>query len=275
MAKQHQPPIKSQLFEALSPLKTGSRVNPHRTGGIKDPAPSPMKWIADGVDHINIWESAVTELGQVLSHNSQIEFTHHIFGKFSSMEAFWHYIQSEERDDRIRSMAGRSLKNFAKKLNTQRITNFRAIIMDSNWEKIKQHKLLLNAVKESELPFDCYFVDGKSGLRTRPAFFNWLNMGFEEIRKAIKENREPDFTFLLDRKDTEIYEFVKPNQMKVPAIEKVPVPKKDNSLQKQIIGEVQEQLASTNIDNVNEEESQKQFALSQQEENIENQETHS
>ena len=56
----------------------------------------------DSVDHINVWDSAKTELGRNLSHGISRPFSHSVFGRFDSISAFWHYIRSNERDDRIR-----------------------------------------------------------------------------------------------------------------------------------------------------------------------------
>lgn len=177
---------------------------------LMDPSPSPMNWKGDGIDHINIWEKGETELGVVLNHSISLPFNHSLLGRFGNMEAFWHYVQSEERDDRIRMMEGYTLKNFARKLTPSRVINFRAIIMDANYQRIKQYEPIVQEMINSTLPFDCYYVHDTTKLRTRPNFFKWLTMGYEEIRKALKENREPDFNFLLEREDSSIYQFLIP-----------------------------------------------------------------
>lgn len=196
--------MRSTFQEQLSVL---SKPKPRKKNGIKDPSPSPMEWIEDGVDHINILRNGKTSIGDFLAHGAKFPFTHNVFGKFSNMESFWYYIQSTERDDRIRVLTGKHLTSFKNKLTTQRVKNFRAIIMDSNWQKIKQYKEAVASMRDSELPFDCYGIDSNHGIRIRPIYFKWLLSGFEEIRRALKENREPDFTFLIDEKDSGIYDF--------------------------------------------------------------------
>lgn len=196
--------MRSTFREQLSVM---TEPKPRKRNGIKDPSPSPMEWIGDGVDHINILRDSNTSLGDFLAHGTRFPFTHHIFGKFSNMESFWYYLQSTERDDRIRVLTGKHLMNFKNKLTFQRVTNFRAIIMDSNWQKIKQYKDVANLMRDSELPFDCYRVDPNSGIRIRPVYFKWLIVGFEEIRKALKGDREPSFHFLLDEEGSGIYDF--------------------------------------------------------------------
>lgn len=176
------------------------------------PMPSANKWIEDGVDHINIWKDGKTELGQLLAHDSDLSFKHNIFGPFGTMEALWYYIRSTERDDRIRNLHGQKLKNFARQLTNVQVDNFRAIIMDSNWQRICAYPVLKDAIGASDLPFELYYVDRHTGLRVRPQYFPWLLEGMEEIRRAIKENREPDFAFLMDKPGNDIYESVRPKK---------------------------------------------------------------
>lgn len=200
----------ASLSEQISSIRNQIIIN--KRSQLKDPTPSPMLWGPDGIDHINIWEQAETEIGKFLVHSSPYSIKHRYFGRFKTMEAFWHYIQSNERDDRIRNMSGPVLKKFSKQLTPARVVNFRAIVMDSNWQRIKQHPEQAEMVKESTLPFDCYFINNQSGIRTRPTFYKWLVMGFEEIRDALKEKREANFDFLLDVVKSTTYEFILPPQ---------------------------------------------------------------
>jgi hypothetical protein len=180
-----------------------------------------MTLLEDGVDHINIWSSATTDMGSVLDHAGPLSLNHSVFGYFDTMTAFWYYIQSEERDDRIRGMQPLAAYRFGKMMTSRRVINFRAIIADSNWQRIKSKPLLIKMLEQSDLPFDAYRVNNETGLRTRPPFFGWLLWSFEEIRKAIKENREPNFSSLLDRRNTDIYEFAVVRPQKVSVTESV------------------------------------------------------
>lgn len=200
------------MKKQLSSLR--KQITANKRTELRNPTPSPMNWRADGEDHINVWEHASSDLGKLLAHSSRHEFKHQYFGKFCSMESFWHYIQSAEKDDRIRIMRGPALRTFVKKLEMVKVTNFRAIIMDSNWQRIRQHKDWMQRIAESTLPFDCYYINSMTEQRVRPTFYKWLVMGFEEIRSAIKEEREPVFDFLLDHADSEIYKYVLPKLTK-------------------------------------------------------------
>ena len=179
----------------------------------RSPYPRVDNLIDDGIDHINVYEGSKTDLGKALAHGSRIGFNHKIFGAFGNMEAFWHYIQSNERDDRIRQMKGQTLKRFAGQMTRGKVTNFRAIIADSNYQKVIQCKEIVEELKASELPFDCYYIN-QTGLRQRHQYSIWLIQAFEEIRKAIKEDRKPNFDNLLDREGSDIYEFVIPEYLR-------------------------------------------------------------
>jgi hypothetical protein len=178
-----------------------------------EPYQDVMMLINDGEDHINIWAGATTELGKILDHNGPLPLNHSYFNNFDSMTAFWYYIRSKERDDRIRAMRPTAAYRFGKSLTLTRVSNFKAIIGDSNWQRIKANKSLTEMIKKSTLPFDCYFVLRDTGMRRRPSFFGWLLWSFEEIRSAIKEGREPDFSSLLDVTDSGIYDFVLPKHV--------------------------------------------------------------
>ena len=114
----------------------------------------PDKWVGDGIDHINIWLHGKTELGPCLSFDSKIPFTHSIFGDFTTFNGFWHYIKTAERDDVLRGMWGRQLDDYAKRLTRVNVTNFQALILDANWQRIQQHPALMRALTESVLPFN-------------------------------------------------------------------------------------------------------------------------
>lgn len=215
MSKNTKPATLAQLASVLS--RGGGNYHSNNSNKpynkLRDPWPSAMNLIKDGVDHINIWDAAETELGKLLCNNSPLSFVHNILGKFYSIESFWHYIQSEERDDSIRSMYGPALKNFSRRSQSRQVKNFRAVIVDAAYQRIKQYPVLAEAMAESTLPFDCYYIDRNAGgIRVRPNFFKWLILGFEELRTALKEKREPDLKFIMDDQSAEadMYEDIRP-----------------------------------------------------------------
>lgn len=200
-------------FQELNSLR--SKITAAKSKSNKTSFPNTLLLKDDGEDHINMWDAAETELGKVLNHSYKLEFHHSVFGKFISIETFWSYVRSIERDDQIRSLSGRPLREFINnKINTCQVTNFKAIIMDTHWQRIKCSQPLMEEIKNSTLRFDCYYIHAESGQKIRPPMFKWVCLGLEEIRKALKEDREPDFKFLLDDKSSQIYDFVNDHILK-------------------------------------------------------------
>lgn len=194
----------------LLPSKGNNRNN-QKTGRNDHQRPMAAPKGADGVNHINISDDSVTDLGCCLAHSTLLPLNHKKFGRFSNIEAFWHYIRSEEHDDRIRNMSGKALKDFAQMLHTRRVVNFVAIILDANWQKVNQYPDLKEAIKVSTLPFECYtHFKRQDGVKIRPTFSYWLIPGFEEIRKALQENRQPDFSEFLDNPNVDLFDDVFP-----------------------------------------------------------------
>jgi hypothetical protein len=191
-------------FKGSGPRRT-RRNNPLAT-----PMPSPMTLGADGVDHLNIWNRGNTALGQFLDQRTQAQFVHSVLGRFCSIEAFWKYVLSAERCDEIRSLSGRRLRNFERKLTRAEVYNFREIIMDANWQKIQQYPQWADQLKECDLKLECYYVyKREDGVRIRPDCGPWLMLGFEEIRNALREDRSPVFDFLKNRAHLSISDCLK------------------------------------------------------------------
>lgn len=195
MAKNTRSHLTNSLQQSLTAFRESTPQFAHKTKQVfRSNLPNLDRIGDDGYDHINIWENGITELGKVLSHTSDIPFTHSVYGKFRSVEGFWHYIRSVSRDDRCRMYYGNRARMFGKSLESQQVDNFREIIMDANWQKIRSYPLLMKEIELSDQPFDSYYYMGETRARAASAF--WMIEGFEEIRTAIKNNRNPDFEFL-------------------------------------------------------------------------------
>lgn len=157
----------------------------------------------DGVHHINIWESADTELGVGLAHMTDSPFEHPEFGPFASVEGFWQWLRDASHDDRHRTTHGRSARNSSRNKEICFVDNFRYKIMMANWYKVQTYDYFKQELKNSELPFEMYYVfKEENGMKVRPSPAYWLISGFEEIRRAIKEEREPNFEYLMFEEGT-------------------------------------------------------------------------
>lgn len=197
--------------ETFTPdFQASGRSRPQRSHPTITPLPSPMMLGDDGVDHLNIWNCGETALGGFLDQRTQATFIHNLLGRFCSIESFWKYVLSAERYDEIRSLSGRRLRNFERRLTRAEVYNFRAIIMDANWQKLQQYPRWAEMLKDSTLKLECYYIyKREDGIRIRPDCGPWLISGFEEIRKAMQEERLPNFQFLKNRPQLSIAECLK------------------------------------------------------------------
>ena len=114
----------ASLQEQLSRLRKNDPLEKFRQ--LKSPA----FLEGDGVDHINIWESAETQLGRSLSLGYRIPFVHNIFGRFCSIRTYWLFIRSVNKEDAIRYLDGESFDKYYRtfKINTH-VDNYRAAAM--------------------------------------------------------------------------------------------------------------------------------------------------
>lgn len=193
--------LSEKLGQILDQVKKSNE--PRKSArSYRDPRPSPLNWIEDGVDHINIWEYGKTDLGRALARCTNLPFEHNLFGRFNTLEAFWYYIGSEEHDDRIRSMTGKNLHDFSRRLTRIHVPNFCAIIVDTCWQRVMQYPELIEAFKTIDLPFDSYYRSKKNvGFPIRPLYSAWFCAGMEEVRRAVRENRAPDVSAFRDKGD--------------------------------------------------------------------------
>jgi hypothetical protein len=165
----------------------------------------------DGEHHINIDSYAATQLGKGMHPRASIRFDHPLFGPFGSIEGFWNWYATDERDDRLRTLMTFEMRQFMERNNFRKInpTDLRFRIMEATWVKIAGHPAMSKDMRESTLPFDIYRPSNedvgndkaRSPVRIRPPFANWMIPAFEEIRLALKQNRLPDLFGLLSTVD--------------------------------------------------------------------------
>lgn len=161
---------------------------------------------ADGVGHINMWYKGKTDLGKALSLDIDLPFTHPVFGRFTCLKGFWHYVVSKSHDDAYRDLTGGDLRKYANKDESRKVLNFRAAILQACWIRIKSYSVIADSLKASTLPLDSYYrfngVD--SGVPIRDKTTEWFVEGMELIRKALKDGVEPDFTRFMNAPEKEL-----------------------------------------------------------------------
>lgn len=177
-------------------------------GGLQPRIPTnASSWEADGVDHINISRYGKTPLGKMLDMDHIRNFEHPLLGPFKTMNSLWFFLRARQPNDHIRVLNNPELRGFV--FNScggvkSGVPNFRAVVMHAAYLRIKAFKDITRLMIESELPFDSYKTL-QSGIRVRFEHTLWVVNAFEEIRKALKEEREPNFSHLMDRDTQDIY----------------------------------------------------------------------
>lgn len=149
----------------------------------------------DGQTHINIYSASPTQLGRWLSHFTHTPFVHPYLGPFACMEGFWYFMRNGQVDDELRYLAGHRAKIRGREGKPQWYANFKEDIMAANYCKVIQRQPILDALKESTLPFDHYYLfGGRNGARKvliNAKDNDWLIDGWSEIREAVKADIQP------------------------------------------------------------------------------------
>lgn len=172
---QHAGLVQSNVVEAEAEMRT------------MDDTPK-AKAELDGITHINIDKKGRTELGRQLTHMSRSSFSHPEFGPFQSIEGFIGFIRSGAKDDQFHYVHGMNARFRAKNQDSDFILGFREIVMEANYLKITQNEFLLQLFRQSELPFDHYYLLD-SGRPVKPRNAEWIIPGFEELRRLIREGK--------------------------------------------------------------------------------------
>lgn len=204
------------LAEQLSPLKgkpSKARAKPNKRPLYNEN----YKKEVDGIDHINIYIQGKTELGRALSMEYEKRFVHPVLGPFNSLTNYWAYVKSKSRSNVYRVRNASSCLTALKRNKDMRDTveNFRAIIVRGCWYRVFGNPKLLELMKNSTLPFQMYYIKKEHEsngnlsveyeVKVQHRYSWWLLNGFEEIRKALKEDRDPNMDTFMSNLDVPLY----------------------------------------------------------------------
>lgn len=177
----------------------------------------------DGEEHIHLDFYGATEVGKLMAMNMRGRFDHPVLGNFLSFKGLWYFLNSYERDDRMRELTGMALDKFNQTMTPVHVPNVAAIALTMLYKRITADIRATELVAASTLPFDCYWVN-EAGLRRRQRWAYWLVPGAEEIRRAIKANVPPDFSAFIEQlrrgetlEDYIMREFLDPDQREIAA----------------------------------------------------------
>lgn len=155
-------------------------------------------------DHLNISSESVTRVGKLLDleHNQTFRYPH--LGTFRSVFALWQWLQNDTNNDNFRFMTTTDIKKHLhenRNVKTNFVKNFKVIIANALWLKIKYDKEALAELKN--IPIGVSYVFYKTvttyPVRQRLAskYPSWLSDIVEEIHKAVIANNVPDFSKLI------------------------------------------------------------------------------
>jgi len=164
---------------------------------------SPNKAGKEGVDHINISIQSETRIGKLLDPAYLKAFNYRYVGKFNSVMSMWYWVRSPQLDDNFRRLTGSKLKMYAEtnKVFANYVPNFQAIIAQATWLKIKGYANIIKEIKELDpnIKLYSYHIVKSSNLRICTNYASMIIEIAEELFKAIREDREPDFSLFADR----------------------------------------------------------------------------
>ena len=162
----------------------------------------PNSFKKEGEDHININLQSNTTIGLLLTpeYIKVINYPH--LGKFSSVLSLWYWVRSQNKDDRIRRMVGNELKSYAEKnkLYKNYVSNFKAIMAKATWIKVKAYPSIIEEIRKlgPDIKLLSYYVVKSSEVRITTKYAEFIISVGNEIIDAVKNDREPNFDFLID-----------------------------------------------------------------------------
>lgn len=141
----------------------------------------------DGVHHIWLSQASCTELGRALYIGAKREFEHPEFGKFSSIIAFWVWLDSN-RNDALRTIHHDAMVRSS--LTRMKDTpGNRTKVVEALCCSVLQDMNLVRMIRDSTLPFMSYEMIGGSHypLKDRAWYANALENLRKEIISTVQE----------------------------------------------------------------------------------------
>lgn len=163
----------------------------------------PSMWEEDGEDHINVHWSGKTELGKRRLPMAAKLFrpvNNPILGEFDTLLNLWGFVRAANPDDRMRKLQTKALFSLISETggNFPAVVNAKALLFEAAYLTYMQNTQIAEALMKNTLPFDMYNTT-EAVMPTRDKNAIWHSMSLTEISNALREGRNPNFFFLLDR----------------------------------------------------------------------------
>lgn len=191
--------------------KTTQTTNPDKKQREEFPAVNSLG--VEGEDHINTHFQSDSELGRALSTYGSYPFNHPEYGRFRTVHGFMCWLGNPNQPDSYRNMPAYAVEKHRLSSASVPVKNYRFKLMEATWLKIQVHPEIGRKLAESNLRLDHYYLNhlspgsgnNKKRIRIRPDTAPVVIRAFEEIRKALIENRSPCFDFLLHESERAAY----------------------------------------------------------------------
>ena len=232
------PSLKEQLQNVYGEnliMNDKKKITKKKQRNYFDRLPLVSEWEGDGIDHINIYNYGITDLGRTLHPSSLLAFEHDIFGRFNSISAFWDFIETAGRDDRFRFLPHSVRLEAKRKMEQIKVPYLHFMVLDACWQRIRSYEKLKDALKNTDLPFDSYKLNGDMKIPQRMNHVEWLVEGLDFIRTALKKDQVPNFVrWSSQRKRRDIMQEYTETFIRKPGMVQEP---KDNQLLKELAAE--------------------------------------
>jgi hypothetical protein len=140
----------------------------------------------DGVDHLNIYSKAITQLGRALSNFAHTPFDHPELGHFESVEGLWYWLSRQ--DESLRWLDGNEAKKHGKSLPlvmSYEDSEFKRLVTLGLLAKLESHPAIKRSLEETVLPLTHYYVYHFGGTEKMitPKDGEWILAVFEQVRR--------------------------------------------------------------------------------------------
>lgn len=166
---------------------------------------TPNNFKEDGVDHANISITSSQELWKVLApeYAKVINYPH--IGKFNSVMSLWYWVRSSNFDDNVRSRTGRALLKYIQNSDQfgEFVPCFKSIMGWATWLKVKKYPHLLEQLRnfDENKKLLSYRKVASSDVRIATPYAGMMIGIVEEIIKAVKAGRDPNFDSFITERD--------------------------------------------------------------------------
>lgn len=155
----------------------------------------------DGVDHINMYSKAKTELGRKLTNFAHTPFEHPTLGHFESVEGLWYFLKTGRLYEKFRELHGFAAKKEGRRIfkgvgfgdnDSQGLSeNFKNNIIEGIKAKFKDNPDILRELCLSSLPLAhyYYFGDDRSGYTIKTLEeYDWITEAIESLRSLTQKH---------------------------------------------------------------------------------------